>query len=316
MQEYRRLREKYRMLELCRTPELAAEVTLQPIRRFPLDAAIIFADILLPLTGMGVEFDFAAGEGPKIENPVRTPSDAARLRVADPAESLGYVMEAIRIVRGELAPETALIGFAGAPFTLASYMIEGGHSRHFQLTKRFMYEQSESWDRMLSTIAETTIAYLSAQVEAGAEAVQLFDSWVGALGPEDYREYVLPYSARILRSLESKGVPVIHFGTGTSGYLELIREAGGTVIGVDWRIPLGEAWRRVGFDRAVQGNLDPIAMMAPPEVLERRVDAVLAEAEGRPGHIFNLGHGFLPETPVAAVDRVVEWVHRKTTRSI
>ncbi len=311
MEEYRKLREKYSMLELCRQPELAAEVTLQPIRRFDLDAAIIFADILLPLPPMGIRFDFAAGEGPMIHTPVRNPDDVARLRTIDAEESLGFVLQAIRHVRSELDPRIALIGFAGAPFTLASYMIEGGHSRHFLLTKRMMYEEPAAWDRLMTVLAESTLNYLRAQIHAGAQTVQLFDSWVGAVDPEDYRRFVLPYSARILKPLESTGVPVIHFGTGTSGFLELIREAGGTVIGVDWRIRLGRAWKRIGYDRAVQGNLDPLAMLAPLDVLEKKVDTVLDEAGGRPGHIFNLGHGFVPQTPISHVEAVVERVHSR-----
>ena len=311
MEEYRRLREKHSMLELCRQPELAAEVTLQPIRRFDLDAAIIFADILLPLPPMGVDFEFAAGEGPQIHSPLRTYEDAVRLRPIEAEESLGFVLEAIRRVRAELSPEIALIGFAGAPFTLASYMIEGGHSRHFLLTKRLMYEEPNTWDRIMTVLADSTLSYLRAQIRAGAQAVQLFDSWVGTLDPDDYRQFVLPYSARVLRPLEELAVPVIHFGTGTSGFLELIREAGGSVIGVDWRIRLGEAWKRIGYDRAVQGNLDPLAMFAPPPVLERKVESVLDEADGRAGHIFNLGHGFLPQTPVENVEAVVDRVHRR-----
>jgi uroporphyrinogen decarboxylase len=309
MAEYRELRQRYGMLELCRTPELAAEVTLQPIKRFDLDAAIIFADILLPLPPMGVNFDFVAGEGPQIFNPVRSGADVEALRLVEPEESLGYVLEALKIVRKELPPRVALIGFAGAPFTIASYMIEGGHSRHFLHTKSMMYDHPESWSRLMSVVSESTLRYLKAQVQAGAQAVQLFDSWVGILDPDDYRRYVLPHSARVLKELESLGVPVIHFGTGTSGYLDLLREAGGTVIGVDWRIPLGQAWERIGFDRAVQGNLDPTAMMAPREVLKEKVLSVLEQAGDRVGHIFNLGHGFLPQTPLENVDAVVEWVH-------
>jgi uroporphyrinogen decarboxylase len=308
MEEYRRLRRRYGMLELCRNPELAAEVTLQPIRRFDLDAAIIFADILLPLPPLGVEFEFAAGEGPRIHRPVRGPADIARLRPVVPEESLGFVMEALRLVRAELDPRIALIGFAGAPFTLASYMIEGGHSRHFLPTKRLMYEEPDAWRALMELLARTTAEYLRAQATAGAQALQLFDSWVGALDPDDYREYVMPYSAEVFRSLEDLRMPLIHFGTGTAGFLELMREAGGSVIGVDWRIPLDEAWRRVGYDRALQGNLDPLAMMAPGPILKRKVEAVLERAGGRPGHIFNLGHGFLPETPVDNVAAAINWV--------
>jgi uroporphyrinogen decarboxylase len=308
MEEYRRLRRRYGMLELCRNPELATEVTLQPIRRFEPDAAIIFADILLPLPPMGVEFEFAAGEGPRIHRPLRDPADVARLRPVVPEESLGFVMEALRLVRAELDPRIALIGFAGAPFTLASYMIEGGHSRHFLATKRLMYEEPDAWRNLMSVLTRTTVDYLRAQAAAGAQALQLFDSWVGALDPDDYREFVMPYSAGVFRSLEDLGIPLIHFGTGTAGFLELIREAGGSVIGVDWRVPLDEAWRRVGHDRAIQGNLDPLALMAPRPILKGKVEAVLDRAAGRPGHVFNLGHGFLPETPVDNVSAVIDWV--------
>ncbi len=309
MEEYRRLRERYTLLEMCRNPELAAEVTLQPIRRFELDAAIIFADILLPLPGMGVPFEFAAGEGPRILQPIRSVEGIDRLRTADPRADLGFVLEAIRLVRERLPDGVALIGFAGAPFTLASYMIEGGHSRHFALTRRLMYEEPAAWHRLLGLIAETTAAYLRAQIEAGAQAVQLFDSWVGTLAPHDYREYVLPHSRRIFSALDDLKVPAIHFSTGTAGYLDLVAEAGGTVQSVDWRIPLGRAWDLVGDGRAIQGNLDPLAMMAPLPLLRRKVEDVLVQAAGRPGHIFNLGHGFLPQTPVDSVAAVVDWVH-------
>ncbi|GAB4254360.1 MAG: uroporphyrinogen decarboxylase [Acidobacteriota bacterium] len=308
LEEYRALRRRYSMLEMCRTPELAAEVTLQPLRRFSLDAAIIFADILLPLPPLGVPFHFAAGEGPRIDEPIRTVEAVNALHPFDPEEELGYVLEALRLVRAELPEGVALIGFAGAPFTLASYMIEGGHSRHFTWTRRLMYEAPEAWDRLLSLLAEVTIEYLAAQVRAGAQVVQLFDSWVGALDPEDYRRYVQPYTKRILDGIAALGAPRIHFGTGTAGILEAVRDAGGDVIGVDWRIPLGQAWARIGYDRAVQGNLDPVALLAPPEVLKRKVEWILEEAGGRPGHVFNLGHGILPETPPENVAAVVEWV--------
>jgi uroporphyrinogen decarboxylase len=309
MEEYRRLRERYSLLELCRNPELAAEVTLQPIRRFDLDAAIIFADILLPLPGMGVAFEFATGEGPRILEPLRSVEAIDRLRVADPQVDLGFVLDAIRLVRDRLPAGVALIGFAGAPFTLASYMIEGGHSRHFTHTRRLMYEEPAAWHRLLDRIAETTTAYLRAQIQAGAQAVQLFDSWVGTLAPDDYREFVLPHSRRIFAALEGLGVPTIHFSTGTTSYLELVASAGGTVQSVDWRVPLARAWDQIGDGRAIQGNLDPLAMMAPLPLLRRKVEDVLVQAGGRPGHIFNLGHGFLPQTPVDSVAAVVEWVH-------
>jgi uroporphyrinogen decarboxylase len=314
MEEYRKLREKYSLLELCRNPELAAEVTLQPIRRFDLDAAIIFADILLPLPGMGIDFDFEAGEGPKIHRPIRSPADVTPLSVGEPERSLSYVLEALEIVRRELPKEIALIGFAGAPFTLASYVIEGGYSRHFLQTKRLMYQQPGSWHSLMGILTEVTIRYLRAQVASGAQAVQLFDSWAGALAVDDYRAYVFPYSQKIFKSLEDLSVPTIHFSTGTAGFLELLGQAGGSVQSIDWRIPLGEAWTRLGRNVAIQGNLEPIAMMAPRDLLKSKVLAVLEQADGRPGHVFNLGHGFLPQTPVQQVEAVVEWVHQYSRR--
>jgi len=309
LREYRDLRKKYSMLELCRNPELAAEVTLQPMRRFPIDAAIIFADILLPLPVIGVPFDFSKGEGPKIYSPIRNPENVDRLHPGEPESELGYVYDALRLVRQELPADKALIGFAGAPFTLASYMIEGGYSRNFLRTKKFMYQFPDAWKRLMEILVETTGRYLTSQIAAGAEVIQLFDSWVGALDPEDYENFVLPYSGAIFENLSPLRVPMIHFGTGTSGFLELIRKAGGTVIGVDWRIGLDTAWERIGFDTPIQGNLDPLAMLAPKDVLRRKVESVLQKAAGRPGHIFNLGHGFLPQTPVKNVEAVVRWVH-------
>lgn len=309
MEEYRKLRQRHTLLELCRNPELAAEVTMQPIRRFDLDAAIIFADILLPLPGMGVDFEFAAGEGPRILSPVRSEADVDSLRVADPQEHLGFVLDSLALVRTLLPPHIALIGFAGAPFTLASYMIEGGHSRHFAATKNLMYAGPQSWHRLMDKIATTTIAYLRAQAAAGAQALQLFDSWVGALGPDDYAEFVLPYNRRIFEGLADLGVPLINFSTGTASYLDRVASAGGSVVSIDWRIRLDQAWEAVGYDRAIQGNLDPLLMMAPLPVLSRRVEDILTQAAGRPGHIFNLGHGFLPQTPVDHVEAVVTRVH-------
>lgn len=314
--EYRKLREKYQLLDLCRNPELALEVTLQPIRRFPLDAAIIFADILLPLPGMGVAFDFKSGAGPVIENPLRTSADINRLHTGTPEEELKFVFEAIRLVRNELPEEKALIGFAGAPFTLASYMIEGGYSRSFQFTKQLMSEDPQSWHRLMGTVSEVTIRYLQRQAEAGADALQLFDSWVGCLGPSDYKEFVQPYSRQIFEAISKLGLPTIHFSTGTSGFLPLIREAGGIVQSIDWRINLDDAWSILGDDVAVQGNLDPVALMAPATVLQQRVEDILQRARGRKGHIFNLGHGILPQTPIEGVERVVEWVHSHSRQVI
>jgi len=309
MPEYRALRRNRTILELCRTPELAAEVTLQPINRFDLDAAIIFADILLPLEGLGIGFHFAEGEGPVIEKPVRSPADVDALRSFDPTDDLGYVLEAIRIVRGELEGRVPLIGFAAAPFTLASYMIEGGSSRNYLLMKSFMYRQPEAWDRLMRHVADMTRDYLAAQIEAGAQAVQMFDSWVGALSPEDYRAHVLPHSARVLDGLAEYDVPRIHFGTNTATLLESMKEANSEVLGVDWRLPMKRAREIIGPDFAVQGNLDPVLLMAPREVLVERVQGILEQADAGNGYIFNLGHGVLPPTPMESVDAVIETVH-------
>jgi uroporphyrinogen decarboxylase len=309
MPEYRALRKDRSILELCRTPELAAQVTLQPINRFDLDAAIIFADILLPLEGLGVGFHFAAGEGPVIQKPIRAPEDVNSLKSFDPAVDLGYVLEAIRIVRRELDGKVPLIGFASAPFTLASYMIEGGSSRNYLLMKSFIYQHPEAWHRLMQLICEMTRDYLAAQIEAGAQAIQLFDSWVGCLSPEDYRAFVLPHSAWVLEELSGYGVPRIHFGTNTSTLLELMKEADSEVIGVDWRMPIGRAREIIGPDFAVQGNLDPVLLMAPRELLVSRVQALLEQANAGHGYIFNLGHGVLPPTPMESVDALIQTVH-------
>ena len=313
MAEYRALRAKHTLLELCRTPELAVEVTLQPIRAFGFDAAILFSDLLIPLAPLGIPFDFQAGEGPVVEAPVRSAADVAGLRRFEPREELGMVLEAIRLLRLEL--QVPLIGFAGAPFTLASYAVEGGHSSHFARTKGLMYGEPETWHRLAALLAEVVADYLRAQVEAGAQAVQLFDSWIGALDEADYREFALPHVHRIFDALADLDVPKIHFGTGTGHLLAVQREAGGTVIGVDWRTPLDEGWKRAGAGVAVQGNLDPTLLFAPRERLLERVDAVLRRAGGRPGHVFNLGHGILPGTPVEAVKAVVDRVHEATARA-
>lgn len=309
MSEYRALRANHTLLDMCQQPELAAEVTLQPVKALGVDAAILFADILLPLIPMGIQLEYAAGEGPVIHNPLRAAGDVAALRAFDPREGLDYVMEALRLVRRELDGKVPLIGFAGAPFTLASYMIEGGGSRNYIRTKQMMYADPAAWHALMAHLAQVTADYLAAQVEAGAQAVQLFDSWVGALSPEDYREYVLPYSKRVFAALKASGVPTIHFATGTATLLELMQSAGGDVIGLDWRTPLDWGRRVLGDGVAVQGNLDPVALFAPLPELKKRVQAVLAQAGRRPGHIFNLGHGILPETPVDHVRAVVEMVH-------
>ena len=309
LSEYRAIRAHHTLLEICAQPELAAQVTLQPVTRLGVDAAILFADILLPLVPMGIQLEFAAGEGPVIHNPIRSAADVAALRPVEPRESLANVLAAIRIVRKELDGTTALIGFAGAPFTLASYLIEGGSSRNLLKTKRMMYSDPQSWHRLMEKLTQVIADYLSAQIDAGVQAVQLFDSWVGTLTPDDYREYVLPYSKSIFAALQKTGVPTIHFGTGTASLLPLMKEAGGNVIGVDWQTPLDWAWRLLDHQVAVQGNLDPVAFYAPEGELEKRVERVLRQAGGRQGHIFNLGHGILPDTPVDQVKRVVDLVH-------
>jgi uroporphyrinogen decarboxylase len=310
MAEYRALREKHSLLELCRTPDLAVEVTLQPIRAFGFDAAILFSDLLIPLAPLGLPFDFQKGEGPVVEKPIASAADVAALRRFEPRQELGMVLEAIRLLRREL--RVPLIGFAGAPFTLASYAIEGGHSSHFAKTKGLMYGDPGTWHRLASLLAEVVADYLRAQVEAGAQAVQLFDSWVGALDEADYRELVLPHVKRIFDALADLDVPKIHFGTGTGHLLAAQRDAGGSVIGIDWRTPLDAGWQRVGNGVAVQGNLDPTLLFAPRERLLARVDDVLRRAGGRAGHVFNLGHGILPGTPTDAVRAVVEHVHART----
>ncbi len=313
MAEYRALRTKHSILELCKTPELAAQVTLQPIDRFPLDAAIIFADILLPLEPMGLSLEFAAGEGPVIHNPVRNQADVERLNVIDGGE-LDYVAEAIRQARRALNGRVPLIGFAGAPFTLASYAIEGGSSRNYLLTKQLMYCEPKAWHQLMDKFARVITGYLRRQIKAGAQAIQLFDSWVGCLSVGDYVEYVMPHVQLIFEGLKREGVPMIHFGTGTSAMLPQMREAGGDVIGVDWRIHLDEAWATVGHDVAVQGNLDPLTLFAPLHEIERRVADILRRAGGRPGHIFNLGHGILPTTPIEHVAATIDMVHKLSQR--
>jgi uroporphyrinogen decarboxylase len=316
MREYRQLRQRYGILEMIKTPALAAEVTMQPIHAFDLDAAIIFADILPPLEGMGLSLEFVKGEGPLIHNPVRTAADVDALRTPDPVEALPFTLEAIKLVRRELdGRNIPLIGFSGAPFTLAAYAVEGGGSRNFVHVKSLMMSEPAVWHRLMAKMSEVAGQYLLAQAQAGAQALQLFDSWVGALSPADYRELVMPYSQRTLAIAAQAGVPLIHFGTETNGMLELIRDAGGDVIGVDWRINLADAWQRLGPSVAIQGNLDPIALFASWPELKRRAQYVLDQANGRAGHIFNLGHGILPETPVDNVRRLIDFVHEYSGRS-
>ena len=313
MREYREVREKTTFLELCKNPALAAEVTVTAVDRLGVDAAIIFADILLILEPLGIELEFAKGEGPVIHNPIRRSADVDRLReLQDPGE-LDFVYEAIRQTRSALKPDIPLIGFCGAPFTLASYMTEGGGSKNYIHTKQLMYDDPGAWHAMMELVSRALVKYLNAQIEAGAQAVQLFDSWVGCLSPDDYREFVLPHTQRTINGV-TKGVPVIHFGTGTATLLELMREAGGDVIGLDWRVRLDEGWRRVGHDVAIMGNLDPIVLFAKQDVLRAQARKILEQAEARAGHIFNLGHGILPETPVENVVALVEMVHELSHR--
>ncbi len=334
MPEYRAVRARHSLLEIVKTPELAVEVTLQPIDAFELDAAIIFADLLPPLEGMGLELTYEKGEGPVIHNPLRTPADIAALRVPDPRESVGYTLEAIRLAKHELADRVPLIGFAGAPFTLASYAIEGGGSRDYRRTKQLMHAQPDAWHMLMTKLSAMVSDYALAQVAAGADAVQIFDSWAGSLAPDDYAEYVLPYVQRVIEGVRGQGIgdrgqgaaksngdnesptpnpqlptPIIYFGTDMSGMLPLLRQTGADVIGVDWRIQLDDAWAQLGPGLAVQGNLDPMTLFAPWPRIEQRAAAILDRAAGRPGHIFNLGHGILTETPVENVARLAEFVH-------
>ncbi|MFN2446210.1 MAG: uroporphyrinogen decarboxylase [Vicinamibacterales bacterium] len=311
MAEYRALRQNYTLLQICRTPDLATEVTLQPLRRIELDAAIVFSDLLLPLEPMGIPFDFIQGEGPAIESPLRSEADIDRVRVFEPRESLGHVLDAIRQITHELDGRVPLIGFAGAPFTLASYAIEGGHSNSFALTKALMYENPSAWHRLCGKLTTVVADYLGAQIEAGVDAVQVFDSWVGALNAQDYREFAQPHTRRLFEAIDGR-VPSIHFGTSTGAILPDMRDAGGDVVGADWRTRLDDAWSRIGHDRAIQGNLDPTLLLGPRDRMLRSAADILAQAGGRPGHIFNLGHGILPMTPVENVQALARFVHEQT----
>jgi uroporphyrinogen decarboxylase len=313
MREYREVRERVPFLELCKTPDLAAEVTVTAAERLNVDAAIIFADILLIIEPMGINLEFAKGEGPVIHNPVREALDVKRLREVEEVDSLDFVFEAIRRTRGALPSSLPLIGFAGAPFTLASYIIEGGGSKNYIHTKRLMYTDAGAWHAMMSLIARGLTKYLNAQIEAGAQAVQLFDSWVGCLSPDDYRDYVLQHTRSVIQNI-TPGTPVIHFGTGTATLLELMRDAGGDCLGLDWRVDLGQAWDMLGDDLAVMGNFDPVALFADQDFIRAQAKLILERAGGRPGHIFNLGHGILPETPVENVIALVDAVHELSKR--
>jgi uroporphyrinogen decarboxylase len=306
--EYRAIREKVEFMELCKTPRLAAEVMIATVQRLGVDAAIIFSDLLPLLEPMGLDLEFTAGEGPVIHNPVREPGDVARVRELDDVDRVGFVMDTVRATRAGLDDMIPVIGFAGAPFTLAGYCIEGGTSRAWLHTKQLMYRHESAWHDLMARIARAVSCYLVAQLDAGAQLVQVFDSWVGCLGADDYRRYVLPHSRAAIAEA-ARRAPVIHFATGNPALLPLLREAGGSVIGIDWRVDLDVAWEMVGHDRAVQGNLDPAVLFADRDTVRRRTREVLARAGGRPGHIFNLGHGVLPHTPVDNVLELIATVH-------
>ena len=312
--EYRELRKRYDILTMARTPELCAQVTMMPVKEFGVDGAVLYADIMLPLEGMGVSLEIQPEVGPIIHNPIRTMQDVERLRVVEAEESTPYVLEAIRLIRRELEGKQAVIGFSGAPFTLACYLIEGRPSRDYGVAKSLMYGQPEVWHALMEKLTEMTIRYLVAQTKAGVNVLQLFDSWVGTLSPSVYRRFVFPYTQRIFQAIKTTGTPAIHFGTSTGTLLETMAEAGGDVLCVDWRFDLDEAWRRIGYERGIQGNLDPTLLLAPWEMVEEGVRDVLRRAENRPGHIFNLGHGVLAPTDPEVLKRVVETVHTVSAR--
>jgi uroporphyrinogen decarboxylase len=313
MPEYRAVRKQHSLIEICKKPELAAEVTITAAEALGVDAAIIFADLLLPLEVMGLPFHFEAGEGPVIEKPIRDQQDIARLRT-DRAAELGYVAEGIRIVCKHFGDQLPMIGFCGAPFTLASYMIEGGGSRNYVHTKKMMYSAPSAWQELMGKLVAVTSEYATEQVRAGADTIQIFDSWVGCLSVEDYRRYVLSHVTDLVQKLQKTGVPVIYFGTDSATLLASMKEAGAEVIGLDWRIPLDAGWRQMNFQGAVQGNLDPVLLFADWEEVKSRAEDILRLAAGRPGHIFNLGHGILPETPVENVKRLCKFVQEHSTR--
>jgi uroporphyrinogen decarboxylase len=307
LRQYRELRAKHGLLEICKRPDLAATVTLQPVEILDVDAAIIFADLLLPVEPMGLKLRYAVGEGPIIDNPVRAGADIDSLSTAN-GDDLGYVGEAIQLAVRALGGKVPVIGFVGAPYTLASYMIEGGASRNFIRTKRMMYGEETLWRRLMGKIVDVLAPFASSQVAAGARAIQVFDSWVGAVGPDDYVRFAAPYSRALIERIRATGVPVIHFGTGASGFFRELHAAGGDVMGVDWRINIDQAWMDISYRSAIQGNLDPVALFAPLPELKLRVTELLKRTGARPGHIFNLGHGILPETPVDNVKAVVQMV--------
>ncbi|MCX7770258.1 MAG: uroporphyrinogen decarboxylase [Proteobacteria bacterium] len=313
LKEYRDIRSKYSFIEMCKTPELVVEVTLQPIRRFELDAAIIFADILLPLEYMGIDFEFTKDDGPQIKNPVRTRRDVEKMRKFNIEEHMDYLLTSIKLVRKELDGKVPLIGFSGAPFTLASYIIEGGGSKNYVNTKTMMYTEPDTWHLLMEKLVDMIIDYLNAQIKAGAQAIQIFDSWVGCLCPSDYKEFILPHQKRLFEGLD-KSVPNIHFAFGASHLLKLVKEAGGDVIGLDWRVDIDEAWKQLNYETAVQGNLDPTALYGSKEYIKKRVEDILNRAGNRNGHIFNLGHGILPTVPVENAEYLVNLVHELSKR--
>ena len=313
MEEYRKLRAQHGFLELCKNPDLATEITVTPVQKLNVDAAILFADILLILEPMGVGLEYSKGDGPVLHHPVRSGKDVDGLKEFKVETELAYVYESVKKIRKELKNKVPLIGFAGAPFTLASYLIEGGGSRNYVHTKRLFYSAPEAWKRLMARLAKIIGEYLNCQIAAGAQAVQIFDSWAGCLSPADYEQFVQPYTKAVIDAI-TPGVPVINFSTGTAGLLKHVRAAGGNVIGLDWRVNLDEGWASVGHDVAVQGNLDPVALFASPKEIKNRVAEILRRAGGRPGHIFNLGHGVLPETPVDHVIAMVEAVHELSAK--
>jgi uroporphyrinogen decarboxylase len=310
--EYRELRKEHGLFDIVAQPELCAEVTLQPVRRHDVDAAVMFTDIMFPILGMGVDVQLVENVGPVIERPIRTVQDVERLVVPEPEKTVPTILEAVRLVRAELRDDQAVIGFCGGPFTVAGYLIEGRPSREFATVKALMYREPSTWHALMEKLTETSARYVSAKARAGADVVQLFDSWVGALSPSDYEEFVAPYSARILAAVD---VPTIHFGTGTATLLQEMATAGGDVIGLDWRIPLDRGWARVGEDRGVQGNLDPAVLLAPWERIESETRDILGRAGGRPGHVFNLGHGVPPDTDPAVLRHLTEFVHEATVEA-
>lgn len=312
--EYRKIREKHSFMEMCKNPEISAEVTLQPLRRFELDAAIIFADILLPLENLGVGLRFSKDDGPKIEKPLRTSKDVNKLKVIPAIENTPYLFEAIRMVKRELNNKIPLIGFSGAPFTLASYLIEGGHSKDYLFTKKLIYTRPDVWRVLMEKLTVIVTDYLLEQVRAGVDVIQVFDSWVGCLSPDDYRRFILQFMKRIFSELRTNGVPAINFSTGTSGMLELVSRAGGDVIGIDWKSEIASAWKRIGYDKGIQGNLDPAVLLAPKQVIKEKTAEILKAIRGRRGHIFNLGHGVLPQTPPDNVKFLVDTVHELSSR--